>query len=306
MTPSPPAVAFDVKEALADGRGVVALESTLIAHGLPWPQNLETAQESERAVRAAGAVPATIAVLAGTVHLGLTEAELERIARSGTFLKASRRDLAAVLARRLDAATTVSATLWIARRHGVGVLATGGLGGVHRGARETFDVSTDLDELARADGAAVVCSGFKSILDIPATLEVLETLGVPVVGYQTEELPGFTSRSSGLALESRVNSAAEAADLIQAHRRLGVPGAVVLAHPVPADVAVEREAMETSLAKALEEAGARQITGKAVTPFLLDCIRHDTAGRSLQANKALIVANARVAGEVAAALAARR
>ncbi|MDR3635797.1 MAG: pseudouridine-5'-phosphate glycosidase [Isosphaeraceae bacterium] len=281
---------------------MVALESTLIAHGLPWPDNLETALASEAAVRRAGAVPATIAVLDGILRVGLSEAEVEHVARSGRFLKASRRDLGMVVARGLDAATTISATLRIARMHGVSVLATGGLGGVHREAAVTFDVSTDLDELAQADGALVVCSGVKSILDIPATLEVLETRGVPVVGYRTDDFPAFTTLSSGLSLDMRVDAPSEAAALVQAHRRLGLPGAVVLAQPVPETEALGREVMESALAVALTEARSLGIKAKAVTPFLLDRLRQATEGRSLRANRALIVANAELAGAVASVL----
>ena len=283
----------------------MALESTLIAHGLPWPRNLEAARAAEAEVRRAGAVPATIAVLGGVIRVGLDDDELEAIARStlgseaGRFLKASRRDLAVAVARGRDAATTVSATLWIARAHAIGVLATGGLGGVHRGAATSFDISTDLDELARGDGMLVVCAGFKSILDLPATLEALETRGVPVVGYQTDELPAFTTRTSGLPLELRVDTPAEAATIVRAQRALGLPGAVVLAQPVAAADALDRDTMEAALAAALAEADARGIRGKAVTPFLLDRIRSATAGRSLHANLALIAANARLAAEVA-------
>jgi pseudouridine-5'-phosphate glycosidase len=301
--PSYAQLGAEVRAALGEGKAVVALESTLIAHGLPWPDNLETALASEAAVRAAGAVPATVAVLAGRARLGLSEAEVEHVARSGRFLKASRRDLGVVVARGLDAATTVSATLRIARMHGVGVLATGGLGGVHREAASTFDVSTDLDELARADGALVVCSGVKSILDVPATLEVLETRGVPVVGYRTDEFPAFTTVSSGLRLDARADTPAGAAEWVRAHRRLGLPGAFVLAQPVPESLALGRAEMETALAAALAEARAHGVAGKAVTPFLLDRIRQATGGRSLRANRALIVANASLAGEVAVALA---
>jgi pseudouridine-5'-phosphate glycosidase len=292
------------------GHAVVALESTLIAQGLPWPVNLGTARAAESAVRRAGAVPATIAVLGGVIRVGLEDHELERIAQSARpsessearFRKASRRDLAAAVARGWDAATTVSATLWIARAQGIGVLATGGLGGVHRGAAASFDISTDLDELARSDGLLVVCAGFKSILDLPATLETLETQGVAVVGYQTHELPAFTTRSSGLPLEVRVDTPAEAAALVRAQRALGVPGAVVLAQPVAAADAVEQETMVTALATALAAAEKAGIRGKAVTPFLLDQVRNATAGRSLHANVALIVANARLAAEVAVEL----
>ena len=297
-------IAPEVSDALRAGRGVVALESTLIAQGLPWPENLETARNAEAAVRTSDAVPATIAVLGGTVHIGLDMVTIERLARSaGTFLKASRRDLPFVLARGLDAATTVASTLWLARRAGIGVMATGGLGGVHRGAAESFDISTDLDELARADGALLVCSGVKSILDIPATLEVLETRGVPVLGYRTDEFPAFTTRTSGLPLDARVDSPEEAASVVLSHRALRLPGAIVLAQPVPESAALDRAEMETALAEALREAHARGITGKAVTPFLLDQIREATHGRSLIANTALIVANAGLAGAVASVIA---
>ena len=282
----------------------VALESTLIAHGLPRPENLETAIASEAAVRSAGAEPATIAVLGGEVRVGLNRGELERLANApaGLVLKASRRDLAAAVSARSDAATTVSATLWLARSRGILVMATGGLGGVHRGAGASFDVSADLDELARADGAVVVCSGVKSILDIPATLERLETLGVAVVGYGVDEFPAFTTTSSGLRVATRVNTPSEAANLIRAHRALALPGAIVIAQPPPASLALPRDEVESAIASALASAESRGITGPAITPFLLDAVRIATGGRSLVANKALIVANARLAGEIAVSL----
>ena len=296
------AIAPEVADALTNGRGVVALESTLIAQGLPWPDNLETARISEAMVRDAGAIPATIAVIGGRIRIGLNPEELELIAQSSHFRKASRGDLSSAIARGFDAATTVSATLWVARKAEIGVIATGGLGGVHRGASDTFDVSADLDELARGDGMAVVCSGVKSILDVPATLENLETRGVAVVGYQTEMFPGFTTRSSGLRLDTRVDSPEEAAQLIQAHRDLGLPGAVVIARPVDEDVALDGVEMEAALADGLALARVGGVTGKAITPFLLDHLRRATGGRSLAANRSLIVANARLAGQVAAAL----
>jgi pseudouridine-5'-phosphate glycosidase len=296
-------IAPEVAGAMAEGRGVVALESTLIAQGLPWPDNLATARAAEDAVRRAGAVPATVAVIGGVVRIGLTGEELERIANEPQgFLKASRRDLGWAVARRLDAATTVSATVWLARKVGIGVMATGGIGGVHRDAATTFDVSNDLDELARADGVLVVCSGVKSILDVPATLEQLETRGVLVVGYDTDEFPAFTTPSSGLPLEAWVVAPGEAAAVVAAHRALGLPGAVVLAQPV-GGIGIGRDSIESALAVATAEARARGVTGKAITPFLLDRLREATGGRSLAANTALIVANAALAGAVAAALA---
>jgi pseudouridine-5'-phosphate glycosidase len=308
MGEGPVKVAPEIHEALRAGLGVVALESTLIAHGLPWPENLETARAAEATVRTSGGLPATVAVLGGEARIGLSGAELERVARwagepgSSRFLKASRRDLSWVVAHGLDAATTASATLWLARRAGIGVMATGGLGGVHRGAGESFDVSADLDALAAADGALVVCSGVKSILDIAATLELLETRGVAVVGYGTSEFPGFTSTSSGLPLEARVDSVPEAVAIVQAHRALGLPGALILAQPVPGAAALDRAAMEAVLAEALAEARALGVVGKAVTPFLLDRIRTATGGQSLRANIALVVSNAGLAGAIAAAL----
>jgi pseudouridine-5'-phosphate glycosidase len=318
-----PVTESPVRGAIVRGEPIVVLESTVIAQGLPWPDNLETAQAMEAAVREAGAVPATIAVLEGVVRIGLSADDMERVARSalapGTlqrpqsdagrdarhpaFAKANRRDLGIHLARSSSAATTVSATLWLARRSGLDpcIMATGGLGGVHLGARESFDVSTDLDELARSDGSLVVCSGSKSILDLPATLEALETLGVAVVGYRTNEFPAFTTVTSGLPLEHRVESAAEAAALLRAHRELGVPGALVLANPVPAETAVDREVLETALADAIDQARRLGIAGKALTPFLLEAMREATGGRSLHANRALLVANARLAALVAVA-----
>ncbi len=296
-------VQSNVVEAIASGRGVVALESTLIAHGLPWPTNLETALASEAAVRASGSTPATIAVLAGEIRIGLTDPEIEQIARLDSVLKASRRDLPWAVAQGRDAATTVSATLWLARKSGIDIMATGGLGGVHRDAGISFDISTDLDELASANGSVVVCSGVKSILDVAATLEVMETRGIAVIGYGTREFPGFTTRSSGLPLEHGVDSLEGAASWIRAHRALGLPGALVVAQPVEAEVAIDRDSMEAALNEALAEARRQAISGKRVTPFLLERIHQATEGRSLRANAALIVANARLAGSLAAALA---
>ena len=305
-------------------RPTVFLESTVIAQGLPWPENVETALAMAAAVQESGAVPSMIAILEGVVRIGLSAVEIEAVARSAAspspaestgvvgrhkapprlFSKANRRDLSAVLAVQGCAATTVSATLWLAQRFGVKpcVMATGGLGGVHRAAAETFDVSTDLDELARADGSVVVCSGFKSILDLPATLEVLETRGVAIVGYRTSELPAFITASSGLTLEHRVETPEAAAAVVRTHRNLGLPGAVVLANPVPAAEAVERELVETVLESALGDALRHRISGKAITPFLLGAIREATEGQSLRANQALLVSNARLAAQVAVAL----
>jgi pseudouridine-5'-phosphate glycosidase len=325
MNIEPVKLTSELSDALATGKAVVALESTVVAQGLPWPDNFSAATEAEAAVRAAGAVPATIAVLDGVIRIGLSESELTRIAASSSgdpectpdvraeqvgarsrlkLAKANRRDLAAIVAAGGCAATTVSATLWISRRFGLepSVMATGGLGGVHRDASVTFDVSTDLDELARADGALVVCSGLKSILDVAASLEALETRGVLVVGYRTDVLPGFLARSTGLPLEHRVETPDEAAAVVLAHRALRLPGAIVLAQAVPAEEALDPAMLQAALDGALADAAARRITGKPLTPFLLGSIRCATEGRGLRANRALLVANAQLAAEVAVAI----
>jgi pseudouridine-5'-phosphate glycosidase len=295
----------EVRDALANGQPVVALESTLIAHGLPWPENLETARDSEAAVRQSGSVAATMAVIGGVIRIGLTDEELELLAKAprNTIVKAARRDLGIVVARGLNAATTVSATLWIAQQAGIGTMATGGLGGVHRGASESFDISMDLDELARADGMLVVCSGVKSILDVAATLEAMETRGTLVVGYRTSTFPGFTSSYSALLLEWQADSPSEVAAIVLRHRQLGLPAAILLAQTVPLEVAIGSQEMDQAITTALAAARDRGISGKEITPFLLDAVQKATEGRSLIANRALIVANARLAGEVAANLA---
>jgi pseudouridine-5'-phosphate glycosidase len=290
----------EVAAALRDGQAVVALESTLIAHGLPRPLNLDTARQAEAAVRQHGAVPATIAVLRGVPTVGLRDAELQELAHADNVLKASSRDLAAAVARKRTAATTVAATMLLAHRAGVRVFATGGIGGVHRGAAETWDVSADLGELARTP-VAVVCAGAKGILDLPRTLEVLETLSVPVVGFGTDEFPAFYVRSSGLPLRARVDSPDEAAALLAARWALGGAG-VVLAHPLDAAAALGGEEFEAALVEAERAAAARQVRGPALTPFLLARLAELTGGRTLRANQALVVANARLAAQVAQAL----
>jgi pseudouridine-5'-phosphate glycosidase len=299
----------EVAAAVRTGGAVVALESTLIAHGLPWPANLETAVASEEAVRAEGAVPATIAVLQGRPTIGLLRGELERLAEAEGVRKASRRDLAAAVAQKADAATTVAATMALARRAGLAVFATGGIGGVHRtagaehgssGAPQSWDVSADLHELSRTP-VAVVCAGAKSILDLAATLEVLETCGVPVVGYGTAMFPAFYLSSSGLPVAARVDSADEAAALLAAHWALGGAG-VVLAQPPPADAALEPAAFQQALDRAEAAAHAAGVRGPELTPFLLARLAEYTGGASVRANRALIVANARLAARVAVAL----
>jgi pseudouridine-5'-phosphate glycosidase len=291
----------EVADALHAGRPVVALESTVIAHGLPRPINLETARAAEAAVRTEGAVPATIAVLQGRPTIGLHESELEFLARSREVRKASRRDLAAAVAQNASAATTVAATMFLAHRAGIRVFATGGIGGVHPS--PPWDVSADLHELARTP-VAVVCAGAKSILDLPATLEVLETFGVPVIGYGTYEFPAFYLRSSGLPLTARVDTPEETATLLTAHWSLDGAG-ILVAQPLPETVALDPESFAVALQEAEEKAAAESVRGPDLTPFLLARLAEITGGRTLRANQELIVANARLAAHVARALAGR-
>jgi len=292
-------VSDEVRAALAANRAVVALESTLIAHGLPWPANIETARESEAAVRAAGAVPATIAIPHGAPTVGLSDSQLEELARADNVLKASRRDMGAAVALKRTAATTVSATMALAHAAGVRAFATGGIGGAHRDA-EPFDISADLTELARTP-VLVVCAGAKSILHLPRTLEILETLGVPVWGYRTGAFPAFYVRESALPVSAQLDSPREAAAAFAAHVRMGGKGAV-LAQPCPPDVAVPATEFDAWLSEAESAARAAGATGAKVTPFLLARLAELSGGRTLTANRALIVANARLAAEVAVAL----
>ena len=295
------AIAEEVQAAVADGRPVVALESTVITHGLPYPDNLATAREMERAVREGGAVPATIAVLEGRVTVGMTDVELTRLATRPreAVRKCSRRDLAFAIARREDASTTVAGTILIAHKVGIHILATGGIGGVHRG--HPFDVSADLVELGRTP-VAVVCSGAKAILDLPLTLEVLETQGVPVIGFGTTELPAFYSQKSGLTLDARVDTADDAARVIATALRLELGHGVLIAVPVPVRDELPRDRAETAIARALEEATAQGVSGKAVTPFLLARVSELTEGESRRANLALLINNAHTAARIAVAL----
>ena len=294
----------EVAEALRRSGPVVALESTLISHGLPAPQNVDVARQIEAAVRDAGAVPATIAVLDGEPHLGLDDAALYRIADPDTTVKASVRDLAVVAALRRTAATTVAATAHLASRAGIVVFATGGLGGVHRGARESWDESADLAALARLP-VLVVCSGVKSILDVGATLERLETLNVAVIGYRTDHFPGFYLADSGYPVDWRLDTPAQVAAALRAGRELGTDAfGMVLANPVPADNELDRAQHDRVLAEGLAELEAAGIRGKQVTPFLLEYFHRETGGASLDANVALVLDNARVAAAVAVAAAA--
>jgi pseudouridine-5'-phosphate glycosidase len=290
----------EVAAALRDGRAVVALESTVISHGLPRPQNLETAHRLEQIVREGGAVPATVAVLGGRLSVGLDEAQLAHLAEGEGVRKVSRRDLPLAVARAEDGATTVAGTLWIASRAGLKVFATGGIGGVHRG--ELPDISADLPELQRTP-MTVVCSGAKSVLDLPATREWLETHGVCVVGYGCDEMPAFYTRSSGLAVDARADTSQEVAAIARARDTLGLEAALVVAAPVPEGFEVDEGVMEESLAEALSVAGERGVSGRELTPFLLAHMGWRSGGATLRANIALLENNARVAAEVAVALA---
>lgn len=295
----------EVARALSTRQPVVALESTIIAHGMSYPANVETALAVEDVVREHGAVPATVAVIGGTPRAGLTREEIERFGRDGPgVMKVSVRDLPFVVARGLDGATTVASTMRIAAMAGIPVFATGGMGGVHRGAGETFDISADLVEMTLSN-VALVTAGAKAILDLPLTLERLETDGVPVVGFMTDEFPAFYSQSSGLGLSLRADSAEEVAALLKAKwNLLGLRGAVVVANPIPAADEIPAGEIEPVIATALAQAAEQGIRGKHVTPFLLAEIARATEGRSLQANIALVRNNARVAAEIATALAA--
>lgn len=294
-------ISAEVEAALGAQKPVVALESTVIAHGLPRPQNLATAHRLEAIVRGAGAIPATIAILSGRLCVGLNEKQLRHIAEPADIKKVSTRDLPIALARGWDGATTVASTIWIAHRAGIQVLATGGIGGVHRGSLP--DVSADLPELARTP-MVVVCSGAKIVLDLPATREWLETHGVTVVGYQCDELPAFYSKRSGLSVDATVNSGKEVADLVKAQRALATESALLVAVPVPAAAEVPSELLNRVLDEAVKEAEKIRIGGRELTPFLLSRMAGQSGGATLQANIALLENNARVGAEVASALAA--
>jgi pseudouridine-5'-phosphate glycosidase len=294
----------EVAAALDRGEPVVALESTIVAHGMPWPQNLETARAVEAEVRAHGAVPATIAIVDGRLKAGLAPLGLERLARGGGGVsKASRRDIPVVVARGGTGATTVAATMFVADLAGIRVFATGGIGGVHRGAPASFDISADLLELSRTP-VAVVCAGAKAILDLRLTMEVLETHGVPVIGYRTDRLPAFYAQDSGCGVDVRVEQPDEVARIMQAKWKLGLGGGLVVANPVPAGHALPGDAMERAIDAALAQAQAQGIAGKALTPFLLARMHELTGGDSLASNIALVLNNARLAAQVAAAYAA--
>ena len=297
-------ITAEVADALRDRRAVVALESTIISHGLPHPDNLRIAREIETAVRDGGAVPATIAVVDGQPVIGLDDSALQKVASGPDVAKVSVRDLAVVAARAATGATTVAATAHLAARAGIRVFATGGLGGVHRGARETFDESADLETIARTP-ILVVCAGAKSVLDVGATLERLETLSVGVLGYRTDRFPGFYLRDSGYPVPWRVDDAAAAAATLRAQDSLGTADrGIVLANPIAASEELAPDLHERTLAAGLAAADAAGVTGKELTPFLLDFFHRETSGRSLDANVALVLSNARLAAKVAVAYAA--
>ena len=291
----------EVKKALEEGKPVVALESTIIAHGMPYPRNVETAIAVEDVIRAEGVMPATIAIIGGKIKIGLTKEEIEYLGTATDVLKVSRRDFPLVISQKMNGATTVAGTMICAKMAGIKLFVTGGIGGVHRGAGESFDISADLEELKVTD-VAVVCAGVKSILDIGATLEYLETSGVPVVTYGTEDFPAFYSSKSGFKSECRLDDPAEIAGLIKAKHELGLAGGMLIACPIPAEDEIPYEKMDVVINKALEECEAQKITGKRITPFLLSKVKDLTEGASLDANVKLVLNNAKIGAQIAANL----
>ena len=289
----------EIVDALARNRPVVALESTIIAHGMPFPQNVATALEVEQEVRSKGAVPATIAIMDGRLKVGLSASEIEQLGKKGTAVtKSSRRDIPFLLARKEDGATTVAATMIVAHLSGIPVFATGGIGGVHRGAAQTMDISADLQELARSN-VAVVCAGAKSILDLELTLEYLETQGVPVVGYRTAEFPAFYTRRSGLDVDYRIDDLEELALAMKQKWSLGLQGGIVVANPIPEEFQIAYESINIAIDQAVAKAEAQGVRGKAISPFLLAEIKDITEGKSLEANIHLVKNNARLAAKLA-------
>lgn len=292
----------EVQAARDAGKAIVALESTIITHGMPYPENVSTAFEVEDIIRAEGACPATIAILDGTIHVGLTREEIEALAQRDDILKLSRADLAYALVAGKSGSTTVAATMICASLAGIATFATGGIGGVHRGAEDSFDISADLQELAKTP-VMVVSAGVKALLDIPKTLEVLETLGVPVVGYQTDEFPAFWSRESGLDCPLRLDAPADFASLYTMRKALGLEGGMIIANPVPEADEIPRSEMESFIIDAIDEATRHHVSGKNVTPFVLSRIKELTDGDSLVTNIALVKNNAHLAAKIAVALA---
>ena len=295
-------IAPEVKKALDEGRPVVALESTIISHGMPYPQNVETALNVETIIRDHGAVPATIAIIKGRLKAGLSAEEIDYLGKTGAGVaKASRRDLAVLVSKSMDGATTVTTTMMIAAMAGIEVFATGGIGGVHRGAETTMDISADLEELAHTP-VMVVCAGAKAILDLGLTLEYLETHGVPVIGYQTEELPAFYTRKSGFGVDYRLDTPAEVASAFHVKRELGLEGGMLVTNPIPEKYSMDHEVINAAIDKAVAEANEQGVHGKAVTPFLLARVKELTGGDSLESNIQLVYNNAALAADTAVEL----
>lgn len=298
-------VAPEVAKAVAEGRPVVALESTIISHGMPYPQNVETALQVEKIIRDHGAVPATIAILGGRLKAGLTPEEIDYLGRTGAGVtKTSRRDLPVIVAKGMDGATTVTTTMMIAHMAGIQVFATGGIGGVHRGAETTMDISADLEELAQTP-VMVVCAGAKSILDLGLTLEYLETKGVPVIGYQTKELPAFYTRHSGFSVDYELDSPAELAAAFRCQREMGLKTGMLVTNPIPEQYSMDSAVINGAIDRAIAEAAEQGIHGKATTPFLLARVKDLTGGDSLESNIRLVYNNAALAAETAAELCRR-
>jgi pseudouridine-5'-phosphate glycosidase len=291
----------EIRQAITQGKHVVALESTIISHGMPYPENIKTAKEVEKVVRENGAVPATIAILHGRMKIGLSDSDLDFLATSKDIKKASRGDIPYLISQKLHGATTVAATMIVAQLAGIKVFVTGGIGGVHRGASETFDISADLQELTKTN-VAVVCAGPKAILDIGLTLEYLETHGVPVIGFKTNEMPAFYTRKSGFHVDIRLDSEKEIAELLKAKWELGLQGGVIIANPIPAKYEMDHTLINNAIEKALVQAEKLNITGKKITPFLLDAIKEITEGKSLASNIELVKNNAKVGSKIAVEL----
>lgn len=295
-------VSPEVAEAVKAGKPVVALESTIISHGMPYPQNVETALNVEKVLRDNGAVPATIAIIGGRLKAGLSKEEIEYLGKTGQGVtKVSRRDLPLIVAKEMDGATTVATTMIIAAMAGISIFATGGIGGVHRGAQQTFDISADLEELAMTP-VTVVCAGAKAILDLPLTLEYLETKGVPILGYQTKELAAFYTRHSGLEVDYRIDSPAELAKAIHVKKELGMQGGILVSNPIPEEYSMDPEVINKAIDQAVKEAEEQGVHGKATTPFLLARVKELTGGDSLDSNIQLVYNNAKLAAQAAVEL----
>jgi len=291
----------EIQQTLSEGKPIVALESTIISHGMPYPENVKTAKEVEQVVRDNGSIPATIAILNGIMKVGLSENELEFLAKSKDIQKVSRRDIPYIISRKLHGATTVAATMIISQLAGIKVFVTGGIGGVHRGASETFDISADLQELTKTN-VAVVCAGPKAILDIGLTIEYLETHGVPVIGFKTSEMPAFYTRTSGFSVDFHLDTEKEIAELLKAKWELGLQGGAVITNPIPEEFEMDKKLIDRAIDSALNDAERNNIAGKNITPFLLDSIKEVTSGKSLISNIELVKNNARVGSRIACEL----